>query len=88
MTKKEVELLTKIGPKGQIVLRKEIRKALGIRPGSIVRTKLIGKEVRIKPLTDKDIEKEIREIEKIAKLISKRWPKGITAVEAIREQRR
>ncbi len=38
-------------------------------------------------LTKEEIEKEIENIEKIAKMIGKKWPKGLSAVEAIREER-
>lgn len=84
MTKKEVELLTRVGLKGQIVLRKEIRKALGIKKGSMVRTRLVDKKVIIEPF---DWNKELEEINRIAKEVAKRWPKGVTAVQAIREDR-
>jgi AbrB family looped-hinge helix DNA binding protein len=84
MTKKEVELLTRIGPKGQIVLKKEIRKALGIREGTLLRTKLMDKKIIITPF---DWDKEMKEVEKIAKEVGKKWPKGLTSVDVIKEQR-
>ena len=43
---------------------------------------------RRRKLTKEEIEKEIKKVEKIAKMISKKWPKGMSAVEAIREERR
>lgn len=35
-----------------------------------------------------DVKKELGKIEKIARKIAKKWPKGISAVEAVREERR
>lgn len=40
-----------------------------------------------KKLTKEEIKKEIEKIEKIAEMVSKKWPKGLSAVEAIREDR-
>lgn len=88
MTRKEVELLTKIGPKGQIVLRKEARVALNIKPGSLVRQIITPTEVRIKPVTRMEIKREIARVERIAKRLGKNWPKGLTSVDLIREERR
>ena len=82
---KRIEFLTKLSPKGQIVLRKEIRKAMGIQPGSMLRARLEDKHVVIEPF---DMKKEIKKIEEIAKKIGKKWPRGLSAVEAIREERR
>jgi bifunctional DNA-binding transcriptional regulator/antitoxin component of YhaV-PrlF toxin-antitoxin module len=70
MISKKVELLTKVGPKGQIVIRKDIR------------------EIRIKPLDKKEIKKEIEGVARIARIVSKHWPKGVSAVDAIREERK
>ena len=80
MTKKEVELLTKVGPKGQIVLK--------IKPGTIVKQIVTPTEVRIKPVTRLDVEREMKRIEKLAKRLGRHWPKGLTSVDLIREERR
>ncbi len=88
MTRKEVELLTRIGPKGQIVLRKEARTALNIKPGSLVRQIITPTEVRIKPVTRMEIKREIARVERIAKRLGKNWPKVLTSVDLIREERR
>ncbi len=85
MTKKELELMSKLGPKGQIVLRKEVRKTLGIKPGSLIRQKLVGKRVILQPF---DWNVEMKRVEKIAKRIGRKWPKGVTSVDVIREERR
>jgi AbrB family looped-hinge helix DNA binding protein len=85
MTKKDVELITKLGPKGQIVLRKEIRRAIGIKPGSMVRETVRGDEVIIRPVGEEEILGRVRTI---AKKIGKTWPKGMTSTEIVKEQRR
>jgi AbrB family looped-hinge helix DNA binding protein len=85
MTKEKVELLTRIGPKGQIVLRKEIRGALGLKPGSLVKEKIVRGKILLEPF---DWEEEMERVEKIAKAIGKKWPKGLTSVNVIREERR
>jgi len=41
---------SKIGPKGQVVIPKEIREMMGIRPGSEVVFEVRGGEVVVKPL--------------------------------------
>jgi bifunctional DNA-binding transcriptional regulator/antitoxin component of YhaV-PrlF toxin-antitoxin module len=87
MTKK-LELLTKVGPKGQIVLRKEARVLLKIKGGSIVKQIVTPTEVKIKPLTQLDIKNEMRRIDKVAKKLGKHWPKKLSSVELIREERR
>lgn len=84
MKNERLEFLTKLGPKSQIVLRKDIRLAIGARPGSIVRTRLENKHVIIEPF---DVKEEIAKVEGIAKKVAKKWPKGLSAVEAIRRER-
>lgn len=81
---KKLEYLTRLSPKSQIVLRKEFRVAMGIKPGGILRERLENRRVVIEPV---DVKKEIEKIEKIAEMVSKKWPKGLSAVEAIREDR-
>lgn len=82
MTK--LDVWTKVGPKGQIVLRKEIREAIGVKPGSVVRLMKTDHEVKIKPLNPEEI---IADVDRIAKMIGKKWPKGKTSVDIIREER-
>lgn len=45
-----LRLKSKIGPKGQAVIPKEIREMMGIRPGSEVVFEVRGEEVVVKPL--------------------------------------
>lgn len=44
----------KIGPKGQIVLPKDVRDMLGIKPGDQIFIEIINNEVKIKPKMDVD----------------------------------
>jgi AbrB family looped-hinge helix DNA binding protein len=85
MTKKEVELIARLGPKGQIVLRKELREVIGIKPGSLVTETVRDDEIVIKPIRE---EETIERVRKIAKQVGKSWPKDLNSVELIREQRR
>ncbi len=85
MTKWKIESLLKVSPKGQIILKKEIRKAVGIKPNGVVRVRVADSHVLIEPF---DIKSEITKIEEIAKKIGKRWPKGLSAAEAVRRGRK
>lgn len=80
-----MEKVLRVSPKSQIVLRKEFRKATGIQPGTVIRERLEGNKIIIEKL---DVEKEMEKVEKIAGMIGKKWPKGLSAVQAIREERR
>lgn len=81
---KKLEFITKLSPKSQIVLRKEFRKAIGVKPGSMLKTRLENKHVVVEPF---DVKKEIEKVEEIARMVSKKIPKGRTSVDIIREQR-
>jgi bifunctional DNA-binding transcriptional regulator/antitoxin component of YhaV-PrlF toxin-antitoxin module len=85
MKKKEVELLSKVGEKGQIVIKKEIRSALRIVPGCLIRQKLVNDKILLEVVRK---EEKMKRIEKIAEKIGKVWPKNVSAVEAIRRERR
>jgi len=84
MTKLISERLVKLNQKSQLVVRKEVRKALGVGPGSMMREKFVGKRIILEPF---NIEEEMKKIDKIAHMIGKKWPKGLSSVEAIRQER-
>lgn len=84
MKNERLEVLTRLGPKGQVVLRKDMRVALGLEPGSLIRLRRINNEVIVKPVKKEDI---IAEVERIAKMVGKKMPKGKTSVDLIREER-
>ncbi len=48
--------IVKIHPKGQLILPKEIRDTLGIKPGSTVSVNLVDDHAEIRPLPDDPIE--------------------------------
>ena len=75
----------RIGTKGQVIIRKDIRDQLGLEGGTMVEEEVVGSGVLIKPVQGKQI---LREMEELSQRISKKWPKGLTAVEAVRRERR
>lgn len=48
--------IVKTHAKGQIIMPKEIRDKLGIKPGKHLSVKLVGDHVEVKPLPDDPIE--------------------------------
>jgi AbrB family looped-hinge helix DNA binding protein len=48
-----LRLKSKLGPKGQAVIPKEIREMMGIRPGSEVVFEVRGDEIVVKPLQNR-----------------------------------
>ncbi len=48
--------IVKTHAKGQIIMPKEIRDKLGIKPGKVLSLKLVGDHVEVKPLPDDPIE--------------------------------
>ena len=81
MTTQEKLYPSKVGPKGQVVIPKELRSKYGIRPGIEVEQLDTGKGILIRPaeLTE--------EWKRLASRIGKKWPKELSSVEAIREDR-
>ncbi|HLC74648.1 MAG TPA: AbrB/MazE/SpoVT family DNA-binding domain-containing protein [Candidatus Nanoarchaeia archaeon] len=77
--------LVRIGAKGQIVIRKNIRDELGLQEGTLLQEEVTDKGLLIKPIRGDDI---LRSMEATAKRISKLWPKKLSSVEAIRRERR
>jgi AbrB family looped-hinge helix DNA binding protein len=50
-----IKIGRKIGPKGQVVIPREIRSALGLEPGSEVQFDLEGERIVITPAVEKEI---------------------------------
>ena len=48
--------IVKTYAKGQIIIPKEIREALGIKPGKRISLKLVGDHMEVRPLPDDPIE--------------------------------
>ncbi|MBI2971398.1 MAG: AbrB/MazE/SpoVT family DNA-binding domain-containing protein [Candidatus Aenigmarchaeota archaeon] len=82
---KKIEYMTRLGPKSQIVLKKESRELMHLKPGSLVIVRTVKDKTELEPVTK---EQMIAEVKKIAKSIGKRWPKGKTSADLVREERR
>ncbi len=77
--------VSKIGPKGQIVLRKRLRAEAGLEEGAMVEEHVTKEGILIKRF---DAEKILESFNMTAKKLSAIWPKGLTAAEAVRRERR
>jgi len=75
---------SKIGPKGQVVILKEIREKLGLKEGSLVEQTSTDEGVLTVPVSADDL---LRQLDAMAEKIGEAWPEGISAVEAVREDR-
>lgn len=75
---------SKVGPKGQVVVAKELREKYGIKEGKLVEQISTNKGVLLVPLSTDNL---LRELDDAAEEIGKAWPKGVSAAEAIREDR-
>ncbi len=85
MIKQKIEYLTRLGPKSQIVLKKESRELMRVKPGSLVMVRTVRNKTELAPVTRDQM---LAEVKRIAKTIGKRWPKGKTAADLVREERR
>lgn len=81
MTKKHQ---TRVGPKGQVVIMKELREKHEIKEGGLVEQISTERGVLIVPVS---VDNLLRELDNAAEEVGKSWPKRISAVEAIREDR-
>lgn len=77
--------VSKIGPKGQIVLKKKLRAEAGLEEGAMVEEHLTDEGILIKRF---DAEKLIKSFDELAAKVSAKWPKGLDSVEAVRRERR
>ena len=75
---------SKIGPKGQVVILKEIREKLGLKEGKLVEQISTDRGVLIIPVSADDL---LKELDAVAERIGEAWPKDVSAVEAVREDR-
>ena len=77
--------VSKIGPKGQIVLKKKLRDELGLMEGQIVEEKLTAEGILVKPV---EAAKLMKSFDELATRVSAKWPKGLDSVEAVRRERK
>jgi len=81
MTKK---YQTKVGPKGQVVVVKELREKHSIKVGGVVEQISTERGVLLVPVSVDDL---LKELDTVAEDVGRSWPRGVSAVEAIREDR-
>lgn len=81
MTTRQESYPSKVGPKGQVVICKEFREKYGIKPGLEVEQLDAGNGILIRPA------ELLEDWEKLAIKVGKKWPKTLSSVEAIREER-
>jgi AbrB family looped-hinge helix DNA binding protein len=75
---------SKVGPKGQVVVTKELRERHGIREGGLVEQISTEKGVLSIQVSS---DESLNELDAVAEEIGKTWPREVSAVEAIREDR-
>lgn len=75
---------SKVGSKGQVVVVKELREKHGIKEGGIVEQISTDKGVLLVPVSVNGL---LEELNAVAEEVGKAWPKGVSAVEAVREDR-
>jgi len=75
---------SRIGPKGQVVILKGLREKHGLKEGELVEQISTDKGVLLVPVSTDDL---LKELDAVAEKIGGAWPRGISAVEAIREDR-
>ncbi len=78
------EYRSKTGPKGQVVIMKELREKHGLKEGRLVEQISTERGVLLVPVSADDL---LRELDTVAEKIGNVWPKGVSAVDAIREDR-
>lgn len=76
--------LVKLGPKGQILIKKEFRDKVGLTVGHYAEAVLKPQGILIRPLNPA---KELEKARKLRAYLSKYWPKDVDCVEAVKEQR-
>ncbi|MFQ6086207.1 MAG: AbrB/MazE/SpoVT family DNA-binding domain-containing protein [Candidatus Bathyarchaeia archaeon] len=75
---------SRVGAKGQVVVAKELREKHGIREGGLVEQISTERGVLLVPVSVDDL---LKELDAVAEEIGESWPKGVSAVEAIRADR-
>ncbi|MBI2185240.1 MAG: AbrB/MazE/SpoVT family DNA-binding domain-containing protein [Thaumarchaeota archaeon] len=75
---------SRIGPKGQVVVAKELRRKHGLKEGGLVEQVSTEQGVLLVPL---QTEKLLDELDNAAKEIAETWPRKVSAVQAIRQDR-
>lgn len=77
--------ILKIGPKGQVLIKKEFREQLGILPGGFVEASLAREGLLLRAV---DPAKELKRLREVRTFVTRHWPKGMDCVSATRDERR
>jgi len=75
---------SKVGRKGQVVVAKQLRQKHGIKEGGLVEQISTDKGVLVVPVSVDDL---LEELDTVAENIGEAWPKDVSAVEAVRQDR-
>jgi len=75
---------SKVGQKGQVVVAKQLRRKHGIKEGGLVEQISTDKGVLLVPVS---VDGLLEELDAVAGEIGKAWPKDVSAVEAVRQDR-
>jgi len=75
---------SRVGQKGQVVVVKELREKHGIKEGGIVKQISTDKGVLLVPVS---VDALLEELDAVAEDVGRSWPKDVSAVEAVREDR-
>jgi len=75
---------TKVGPKGQVVVVKELREKHDIKAGGLVEQISTDRGVLLVPVS---VDSLLKELDTVAEEVGRSWLKGVSAVEAIRKDR-
>jgi AbrB family looped-hinge helix DNA binding protein len=74
----------KVGLKGQVVIAKELREKHGIREGGLVEQLSTAEGVLLVSISADSL---LKQLDAVAEGIGEAWPKGVSSVEAVREDR-
>ena len=75
---------SRVGRKGQVVIAKQLREKHGIREGGLVEQVSTDKGILLVPVS---IDGLLGRLDALAEEIGEVWPKGVSAVEAVRRDR-
>lgn len=75
---------SKVGAKGQVVVAKQLREKHGLKEGGLVEQFSTDKGVLLVPVS---VDSLLDELDAVAEEVGKVWPKDVSSVEAVREDR-
>jgi len=75
---------SRVGSKGQVVVVKELREKYGIKEGGVVEQVSTERGVLLVPVSADGL---LKELDAVAERVGKAWPRGVSAVDAVREDR-